>query len=91
MNIKNLKQLSCNDRLNLRKIQNKYYLIAGRSCYEVNNTGASIVNVIGQDITLEELCEKLSTKYHFEDISIIKSDVIKFINYLINEGMITTE
>lgn len=89
MMIQNLNQLSTNNRIILRKIQKQYYLIVGSSCYEINNTGASIVNVIGQDLSIQELCKKISVKYNFTDIAVIERNLIEFISFLIDEGVIS--
>ena len=89
--IDNFNMLSRKSDLNIRKINEQFYLTTFNSCYEVNLVGAAIVNAIGQDLTLGEICEKLAKKYENDDIIQIERDVVNFLEFLQEEGLITFE
>jgi hypothetical protein len=89
--IENLKDLKRNEKLAIRKVGEQFYIVCGHDCYEVNNIGATITNVMGSDISINDLCEKLSTKYEYKDIVKIQEDVSTFINFLLEEGLVTNE
>ena len=87
--IDNLNELNRNEKLRIRKIDEKYYLLCGTNCFEVNDIGATIVNVIGKDMDIEVFCEKISHKYEFDNLEIIRKDAISFIEFLIQEGLVS--
>lgn len=89
MRILNLKQLERNTETRLRKIQEKYYLYDRFSCFELNFTGATIINAIGRDLTIEELVLKLAEKFQFHDVDTIKEDVTSYIDFLVEQGLVT--
>ena len=86
--IANLNQLERKSSLSLRKINEQYYLIDAGNCYQVNLTGAMIVNSIGNDLTIDMLCEKLSKKCSYPDLDAISADVEAFIKFLVEEKLV---
>ena len=89
--INNLKELLRKEDLTIRKIENQFYLITFYSCYEVNEIGAAIVNIIGQDLPVKELGIKLAQKYGNDDVDQVTADALSFINFLLEEGLVTLE
>lgn len=89
--INNLNEFVRNESLEIRKFGEQFYLTCSSACFEVNEVGAAIVNVIGKDLTLLELCEKISRKYDFDSIETIKDDVLSFINFLEENNLVSYE
>ena len=87
--IDNLIQLKRKKQMQIRKLQDQFYLVGDGQCYELNITGAVIVNNIEKDITIDDLCKKISEKFSFPDIAQIRADVYSFIEFLCNEGIIS--
>jgi len=91
MNINNLKQLSrCGD-LVIRKLEDEFYLISSYGTYAANEIGATIVNAVGRDLSIDDLCLKLTEKYSDCDIDQIRSDVNTYISFLVSEGVLSCE
>ena len=88
MIIKNLNEVSRHEDLVMRKLEENYYLMVGADVYEANEVGATIVNAIGRDLLVEELCVKISQKYDFNDIEQIRNDVSSYMDFLINKGLL---
>jgi len=91
MIVNNLIELKTYENISLRKINDTYYVIRGVETYELNEIGAIIVNALGKDITVEELCNRILKKYNHDNIEQIKLDVNTYINFLINEKIINHE
>lgn len=89
--ISNLNQLYRQDNVRIRKIENVFYLVCGRACYEINETGALIVNAIGKDLSIDKVCEKLSQIYKYTEIEQIRDDVEKFIEFIVDNGIVNTK
>lgn len=85
--ISNLNQITRESSLRLRRIQNQFYLFDSKQCFEINLTGAMIVNAIGEDLSINDLCEKLAQKFEDVNIETIKKDVNIFLGFLIDEGL----
>jgi len=88
MNIGNLNELKRDDKLIIRKLGDSYYLIIGESAYEANEIGATIVNATGKDLSVDDLVVKISEKYSFGDMNQIREDVVKYIEFLVSEGIL---
>lgn len=88
MIIENMGQLKRSDRSRIRKIDNTYYLVAGKDCYQINEIGALIINAVGKDITIEAVSKKLSVMYNNPSIENIYSDVQEFINFIIEKKIV---
>ncbi len=87
--ISNLNELVRNEKLSIRKVESQFYLLAGADCYKVNNTGVIITNAIGKDMTITELCKKLGAKFGYNDLVQIEQDVNNFIDFLIEEELVS--
>lgn len=88
MTIENMSQLKRSDRSRIRKIDNSYYLVSGKDCYQINEIGALIINAVGKDITIEAVSKKLSVMYNNPSIENIYSDVQEFINFIIEKKIV---
>lgn len=88
MRIKNMNQLKRNENSRIRKIDNNYYILSGRDCYQINEIGALIINAVGKDLTINMACEKLSVMYNNPDVESIVNDVHKFINFIIENKIV---
>lgn len=88
MTIENMSQLKRSDRSRIRKIDNSYYLVSGKDCYQINEIGALIINAVGKDITIEAVSKKLSIMYNNPSIENIYSDVQEFINFIIEKKIV---
>lgn len=55
---------------------------------KTNAAGAEILEILKNDVTLEEIVEKMSAKYPDMDVAELKSNIEKFIENLINEGVV---
>jgi len=88
MNVVNLNELDRNEDLNIRKLEDIYYFVIRGNAYEANEIGATIVNAVGRDMTIDELCSRIAKKYDNKDINQIKEDVNDYINYLLSEKII---
>ena len=91
MMVENLKDLTRNESLMLRKLNDNYYLLVESEAYEANEIGASIVNAVGRDLSISELCMKIAKKYSYDDVEQIKADVENYINFLLGEGLLIHE
>lgn len=87
-NMKNFMELHRNTDVRLRKIDNIYYILSKNANYEVNETGAIILNHIGKDMTIDEFCTRLAKKCNFNDLDVIKKDVNSYIDFMLNEKII---
>ncbi|MCL2221913.1 MAG: PqqD family protein [Oscillospiraceae bacterium] len=85
--IDNMNQLSRKNDAQLRKLDETYYIIAKNSCFEANEIGATIMNAIGKDLHIDDVCSKLSSRYEYDDVEGIKSDVYSFIEFLIENDI----
>jgi hypothetical protein len=91
MTIKNLSQLSRCEDLAIRKIEDTFYLVSVQGTYESNEIGATIVNAVGRDMAIEDLCQRLAEKYLDGDLMQIESDVNDYIAFLLTEGLLLNE
>jgi len=91
MNIEKLDQLKRNEGVTMRKLDSTYYFISKQGTYEVNEIGATIVNALGRDLSINELCRKISEKYSFDDLNQIRHDVNNYIEFLLSEGILISE
>ncbi|MBD8917666.1 MAG: PqqD family protein [Lachnospiraceae bacterium] len=80
--ITNLNQLTRKENVRLRRVENTFYIVCGKDCYETNETGALIVNAIGKDLSIDSVCEKLSDMYSYNDMEAIKTDVNEFVDFI---------
>ena len=87
--ITNLNQLTREENVRLRRVENTFYIVCGKDCFETNETGALIVNALGKDLSIEAVCEKLSDIYSYDDVDAIKTDVIEFVNFIIANKIAT--
>lgn len=72
----------------VRKLNNNYYLLGQKKSYSVNYLGAVVLKYIGSDIDVLDLAKKISNFYELDNIFEIKTDIINFIKFLLNEGLI---
>ena len=86
--IDNLNRIIRKDELQIRKIANQYYLTFGSNCYEINVTGAIVVNMVGNNISITDLSKRIGSKFNFTDVAQIESDINEFIDFLFNEALI---
>lgn len=86
--IQNMNEVARRESVRLRKIDNSYYIADTVKCYEANNLGAIVFKYIGQDIKIDELCNKVADKFNFHDLKVIKSDVLNYIEFLVKEGLV---
>jgi len=84
----NLNQVKKNDNLVIRKLNDNYFFTIGGDAYEANEIGAIIVNAIGKDLSIDNLCERLSKKYSFDDCEKIKADVYEYLRFLYTERLL---
>ena len=91
MTVNNLNELTNHSDLAIRKIEDVYYLLIGEDVYESNEIGAIIVNATGRDLSIDELCTRISKKFSFENTVQIRSDVDEYIEYLLAEGLLSRE
>ena len=88
MKISNLIQLVRKEDATLRKLDDDYFILHGEDAYEVNETGATIFNALGRDMSIKELCTRLSQKYDSDDSNQIERDAYVFIDFLISEDLV---
>lgn len=89
--ITNMNEIKKNEDLNIRKIGEQYYLIFKHDCYEVNIVGAIIVKNLGENINIDDFCNKISLKFDFKNFKQIKSDFFEFLFFLKENGLINYE
>lgn len=89
--IKNLNQLTRNENVRLRRVENTFYIVCGKECFETNETGALIVNALGKDLSIDSVCEKLSDMYSYNDMEAIKTDVNDFVDFIIANNIATED
>jgi hypothetical protein len=83
-----MNELSRIGNTRIRRIEDAYYILSGRNCYEVNEIGAIIVNAVGKNLTMDEVCDKLASIYEFNDKDTINRDANEFIKFLLCEKII---
>lgn len=88
MIVTNLNKLNRNEDLNIRKLDEVYYFTIRGNAYESNEIGATIVNAVGRDMSIDELCIRIASKYAYNDINQIKSDIDSYIEFLLAEGIL---
>lgn len=91
MNITNLKELTRDKDLSIRKLDESYYFVINEDTYEANEIGATIVNAAGRDLSIDDLCIRISDKYVFDNFDQIKSDIVNYIEFLLSEGILINE
>jgi|GEM_PF-1556035 len=89
MKIENMNQLKRMNNTRIRKIEQSYYLISNGECFELNEIGALVVNAIGKDLSFGKVCMRLSDIYSYKNIEIIERDVSNYIDYLIENDIVT--
>ncbi|HEL1773398.1 PqqD family peptide modification chaperone [Streptococcus suis] len=72
----------------VRKLNNNYYLLGQKKSYSVNYLGAVVLKYIGSDIDILDLAKKISNFYKLDNTFEIKTDIINFIKFLLDEGLI---
>lgn len=83
--INNLKQINKKSNYIFRKLSGDFYLIGNGACYKLNITGATVINALGKDIDIDEVCKRLSLKFAHSNIQEIRTDVDAFLQFLISE------
>ena len=85
--ISNMNQLCRANDAQIRKLEDTYYIITKTSCFEANETGATIMNAIGRDLHIDDVCRKLSARYEYDNVEKIKSDVHAFVEFLLSNDI----
>lgn len=83
----NFNEYMKNMEFRLRKFNNKNIMFSSNSCFEVNEIGREIWKNIGKDIEVESIVNSISEEYSVDE-SIIKEDVLKYINKLLSLSII---
>ncbi len=84
----NFEQIVRKEGLRVRGIESEYYIIGNGKCYKLNELGALVIKYTGQKMELKDFCAKVSQKYHEEDLDKIEKDVLNYIDFLKEEGLI---
>ena len=90
MRVKNMRELGRNESLSIRKIERLYYLVTNQGVYEANEIGATIVNAVGRDLSIDDMCLRISQKYSHNNLEEIKNDIEKYIEFLLTEGILVS-
>lgn len=91
MNISNFIQIKRNPDLRIRKVQEQYYIFDRHKCYAVNFTGAIVVHTLEKNYPMKDFLDKLSEKFDVNDFDTLQKDVITFIEFLAQVGLVTIE
>ncbi|MCL2717464.1 MAG: PqqD family protein [Lachnospiraceae bacterium] len=91
MKVENLNELQRNKDFIIRKLDDVYYFMSGQDVFEANEIGATIVNAVGRDLSIDELCTRIAQKYSYDDLNQIRIDVDSYITFLLSEGVLLHE